>query len=468
MSQVINGRLQTPMGVSKQLVFDMPSSMVNSTKTEQRVSPYGQSQYTSSGQIAKFVCPKTDRAFINTQTMYITGNVDLAGNFGAGGAATDLCYVLGSYYSLFSRQVVSSNGKQLETIERPAELVNMILNQTLNPAEKRGLANSLGFNNDIAGGEGDATLNICQAINTDVASNILAGGAGKSFSFALPVIGLLNASKFLPQVNGDWTLELTVNAIQNWLVGKTAAAVTAIATPTITFTISNLELVYDCLTLTPESYAMVMAQYPEKLYIKSQSYDFNASPSMAVTAGAYDIPCNIKRSSLKQILFYFNQNDCIDKSFGAVNPNLNDFVFITNGNQYPIRPVRVNINPSEAFNQVQKAYGSLYSGSHGGCMGRMEFARRSNGNNQYYSALTTATPANILVASNKFYLAIDTELINYDSDSLYSGIPMGVNSNWRINISETTAATTVVLYSWMVYDAVIQMDLINGINDVIA
>lgn len=468
MTQVINGRLLTPSGATSSLVFDLPASMINSTKTEQRLSAYGQANYSTSGQIAKFVLPRTDRSFINTQTMYLTGNVDLAGNFGAGGTDVDICYVLGTYYSLFSRQVVSSNGKQLEAIERPGELVNMILNQTLNPAEKRGMANTMGFNNDLPAGEGDATLQICQPINTGNASTLLMGGNQKSFSFALPVVGILNSSKFLPCINGDWTVEYTINALSNFLVGKTAAANTAITTGTITFNISNLELVYDQITLTPESFALVMQNYPEKLYIKSQSYDFTSSPPLAVSTGSYDIPCNIKRSSLKEVLFYFNQHNCIDKSFGAVNCNLMDYTFQTNGTQYPIRPVRVNINPSEVFNQVAKSYGSLYSNDHGGSMGRLEFCRRSNGNNQYYATLTNAVPANITIASNKFYLAIDTEIINYFSESLYSGIPMGVNSSWRINISETTADTTVVLYAWLVYDAIIEMDLVNGINSVIA
>jgi hypothetical protein len=404
--------------------------------------------------------------------MYITGNVDLGGTFGAT-AGTDLNYVLGTYYSLFSRQVVSSNGKQLETIERPGELVNMILNQTLNPAEKRGLANTLGYYNDIAGtvaGELDATYNICQAINTGAASNILLGNNGKSFTFALPIIGLLNANKMLPLFNGDWTVELTVNDIRNWLVGKTVLANAAI--PNITFSISNLELVFDQLTLTPESFAMVMQNYPEKMYIKSQSYDFGSAASFTVTPSALDIPVNVKRSSLKQILLYFTQADLVDKTFGGVNPNINDIVFITNGNQYPQRPIRVNINPSEVWSQVSKSWGSMYSNSHSGCMGKMEFCRRTTGSNNYYGALVTGAAADadygqIITASNKFYMAIDTELINFDSDSLYSGIPMGVNSNFRVNIGGLTTTSVCTPMFWFCYDSIIEFDLINSINSVI-
>ena len=467
MTSIINGRLATPEGCTKNLVWDLPASMLNSSKIENRIQPYGQSSYSTAGQIIKFVIPRTDRACMNTQTMYITGNCDLAGTFGT--VDSDMNFVLGSYYSMFSRQVVSSNGKQLETIERPGELVNMILNQTLNPAERKGMANNLGFYNDTTG-DGDYTSNICQPINTATTGYNRLPSGGKSWSFAIPLIGLLNAVKFIPLFNGDFTVELTVNALSNWLQSNTTGGSAAIST--ITFALTNLELVFDQINLTPESFQTIMTNYPEKLYIKSQSYDFGSSASFTVLPSAIDIPVNIKRSSLKQILFYFNQTDCIDKTFGGVNPNLNDLVFITNGQQYPQRPIRCNINPSEAFSQVQKAYGSLYSNNHGGSMGKMEFARRTTSNSQYYPAVlsdsTTTTLINISLSANKFYLAIDTELVNYDSDSLYSGISMGVNSNFRLNIGDTATAKTCTPMMWFCYDAIIEFDLLNGINSVIA
>ena len=468
MSSIINGRLQTPEGCTKNLIFDLPASMISSSKLENRVQPYGQSTYSTAGQIAKFVIPRTDRSFFNPSTMYLTGNIEFTGNFTGAVAGTDMMYILGSYYSIFSRQVVSSNGRQLETIERPGELVAMILNQTCNPAEKVGMANNFGFFNDKpTATEGDATYNMTQYINTGTAGSSSLANSGRSISFALPIIGLLNSAKFVPLINGDISIELTINALSNWLLGGSALATTAIGA-SVTFTIQNLELVFDQITLTPESYQTIMQNYPEKIHIKSQSYDFASSASFTVTPSAIDIPINIKRSSLKQIIFYFNQSDCADKTFGGVNPNLNDIVFITNGQQYPQRPIRVNINPSEVFNQVQKAYGSLYSNSHGGSMGKMEFCRRTTGSNNYYATVDNSAVTNYQTAANKFYLAIDTELVNYDSDSLYSGIAMGVNSNFRLNIGDTATAKLCTLMSWFCYDAIIEFDLVNQITSVIA
>lgn len=477
---VVNGRLITEQGAPASLIFNTLASMLDSTKLENRIQPYGQSIFNTSGQLIRFVIPKTDRAFANFQNGYVTGQVDVSGL--AAGAGTDMYTILGSYYSLFSRQVISSNGKPLETIERPGELVNMLMNMTLNSAEKKAMSNNFGFANDIIVAantyEGDVTLNICQLINTATAgaSAVLLPNNGRTFTFALPLIGLLNCAKQIALVNGDITIELTMNTVSNYLVGNTILAMAPILAGTVTVALSNMEFVYDQLTLSPQSYAMVMHAYPEKIYIKSESYDFGTGPVIAAGfSGSVDIPVNQKRSSLKSVFMYFNQSDLIDKSFGGINPNGTDLVFISNGTQYPQRPIKLS-NPSECYNQIQKTFGSLYSNNHGGSCGKLEFCRRSTttGSSLFYPAAVLPTPATdvgfnqILSLANKFYVAIDTEILNYDSESLYSGVQMGVNSNFRLNIASPTATgQSITPYYWLCYDSIIEMDLINGITSTI-
>jgi hypothetical protein len=104
--------------------------MIPSVKKELRVQPYGQSSFTSAGNVTQLVIPQMQRTFLQTGTGYITGRVD----FTVTGSVKS--YVLGSLYSLFSRQVLRSNSQILETIEQPGRLVNAILNMSLNPAKK--------------------------------------------------------------------------------------------------------------------------------------------------------------------------------------------------------------------------------------------------------------------------------------------------------------------------------------------
>lgn len=442
----------TPVGVPSELVFSLPASMLDSRKIEQRIQPYSQSTYNTAGQVAKFTIPQTDRTLISGQTMYITGQVDFA-NLGA--VDTNTYAILGTYYSMFSRQVVNANGTVLETIERPGELVNMLVNLTMNSAEKISQSNSMGT--AFHGIETDATGNIGLIINraaVDVPNGYL------SLTFALPVIGVFDANKYVPMWNSNIDLELTINALSNWL-----SIVAGTFSNTASFSLSNLELVFDSIELSPESFAMVMANYPQKIVIKTQSYLAGNSTSFT-GAGAQDIPINARLSSLKQLFFYFNQvgttavNTCADQTFGGVNPNGQDVVFITNGKYYPQRPIKLT-NPSEVYMQIQKAFGSIKTYSHSGGIGKAELCRRQSANSLYVTPVVSKTDLDNY--GNKFYLAIDTEIINTNKDSLYNGIQTGVNSTIRLNIAESLTHP-MTCYYWCCYDVLLEMDFLSGIT----
>jgi hypothetical protein len=441
----------TPVGVPAELVFSLPASMLDSRKIEQRIQPYSQSTYSSAGQVAKFTIPQTDRTLLNGQTMYLTGQLDLS-NLGT--VDTNTYALLGTFYSLFSRQVVNANGTILETIERPGELVNMLINMTMNAAEKIAQTNSMGtFTQKVADDSTlDATTNIGGPLFNSAGS--LGSSAGNTVSFAIPIIGIFDANKYVPMWNTNIDLELTINAINNWLT-----IIAGTFSATAAFTLSNLELVFDSIELSPESFNMVMANYPQKIVIKTATY--LAGNSVGFTgSGAQDIPINARLSSMKQLLFYFNQANLADQTFGGVNPNGQDVVFITNGKYYPQRPVKLT-NPSEVYMQIQKSFGSIKSYSHSGSIGKYELCRRQNGNAMYAGPITGKAVLQTL--GNKFYLSIDTEIINTNKDSLYNGIQTGVNSNIRLNIADNLA-TAITCYYWCCYDVLLEMDFITGIT----
>jgi len=436
----------TPVGVPSELVFNLPASMLDSRKIEQRIQPYSQSTYNSAGQVAKFTIPQTDRTLISGQTMYITGQVDFA-NLGI--VDTNTYALLGTFYSLFSRQVVNANGTVLETIERPGELVNLLLNLTMNYAEK--IAQSNSFGTAYHGIETDATGNIGIIINR---AGVDIPGAFNSLTFAIPVIGIFDANKYVPMWNTNIDLEMTINALNNWLT-----IVQGTFSATAAFNISNLELVFDSIELSPESFNMVMANYPQKVVIKTATYLAGNSASFQ-GGGAQDISINARLSSMKNLFFYFNQSNCADQTFGGVNPNGQDVVFITNGKYYPQRPVKLT-NPSEVYMQQQKSFGSIKSYSHSGAIGKAELCRRQTANALYVAPVTSK--GDLDNYGNKFYLTIDTEIINTNKDSLYNGIQTGVNSTIRLNIADNLA-TAMTCFYWCSYDALLEMDFVSGIT----
>jgi hypothetical protein len=50
-------QVNSAVGIPTNLIFSTPSSMLNSRKIEQRYLAYGQSSYSTSGQIMRFVIP---------------------------------------------------------------------------------------------------------------------------------------------------------------------------------------------------------------------------------------------------------------------------------------------------------------------------------------------------------------------------------------------------------------------------
>ena len=447
----------TPIAVPAELVFDLPSSMLDSRKIEQRIQPYSQSTYTSAGQVAKFTIPQTDRTLASGQTMYLTGKLTLDGL-----VDTKKYAILGSFYSMYSRQVVNANGQVWETIERPGELANMLINMTMNSAEKVSQSNSLGCGSYT---DQDSTGNISLVLGNggNLSFKTVANGVlTQVISFAIPIIGVLDSVKYIPMWNSNIDLELTINELSKWFSVIDAANLTG-----ITFKITDLELVFDSIELSPESFNMVMASYPQKVVLKTQSYLFGSSQSIS-NAGAQDIPINARLASMKQLLFYFNRDTLADQTFGGVNPNAYDVVFITNGKYYPQRPIKCT-NPSECYMQIQKSFGSIKSYSHSGSIGKNEFCKREDVDDDamFFTPVTDksklATVASKDGGGNKFYLSIDTEIINTNKASLYNGIQTGVNSNIRLNISKTLS-NALTCYYWCCSDVLLEFDLTIGVT----
>ena len=75
---------------------------------------------------------------------------------------------------------------------------------------------------------------------------------------------------------------------------------------------------------------------------------------------------------------------------------------------------------------------------------------------------TITGKATLQTIGNKFYLSIDTEIINTNKDSLYNGIQTGVNSTIRLNIADSFTAN-VTCY-WCCYDVLLEMDFVSGIT----
>lgn len=450
----MSSQINTPIGIPSELNFSLPSSMLPSRKYEFRTSPFGTSTFNTAGQAIKLTLPQMQRTLYNFQTAYLLGTISFTH---AGIIGTDYSFLLGSWYSLFSRQVIrAGSGYVLETIDNPGLLVNAVTSMTMNSIERASLNNSMGFNAD------SIFTNAGVRIWSDTNADGIGGATNDelNFSFAIPLIGILNNTKLFPAWVGDMEIELTIADIKRFVASATANTVTS-------FTMNNLEFVTECLELSQDSYNMVMAQNPEKVVLKTQSYTYGSSSlSSGQGIGTIDIPFQIKVNSLKQLIWYSQPDNAAEKIIAGVNPNLDNWQFIVNGISYPQRPVASKY-PAESYLQNSKSWGSVYSSNHSGCATRAEFNTASTAYNKFHRPYNTSV-ASMTTRANKWYQCLDLETINVDKSNLYSGITTnGTTATIRLNIAEQLAAQPHNIHYWSCQDVLIVMDMVSGITSVV-
>ena len=111
--------------------------------------------------------------------------------------------------------------------------------------------------------------------------------------------------------------------------------------------------------------------------------------------------------------------------------------------------------------QIRKAFGSIYSNQFCGSIGRYEFLRRDTADAYHLGPISAV--GSLQNSGNKYYLAIDTEIINTNKESLYNGIPTGINSVIRLNVAAALAVATTCQF-WACYDSLIEMDFTTGLT----
>jgi hypothetical protein len=210
--------------------------------------------------------------------------------------------------------------------------------------------------------------------------------------------------------------------------------------------------------------ATLLSIYPNALSLKSESFLYTNSSLTANSNGVKDITYAHSLNSLTEFIWWASPYDCLDKSYGGVNPNLSSWQLIINSIPHPAQPVKSE-SPAECFYQIQKAWGSLYSAAHCGSFTRKNFPRRLTAVGEYsgyqINAPTEAASKDSLY-SNKFYNVIDLEIINNLNESLYSGISTKDGTHTlRLNI-DTILPKAVNIHIFSKFDVVLTFDYVNG------
>lgn len=441
------------LGFPEELNFQSLKSMYPSRKMEYRKAPMNAQTFSTAGQDIQLVLSKMENTFYDPNTLSVNFSVDYNG-ITAGAAGTDGTFILGYAYSHFSRQVVRPiSGQPIETIDNPSLLGNAVLNMTMDSYEKLALSTTLGFN-------AAETFTNLGALVENVTSSL-------TQSFSIPLIGCLNTAKLIPGFITDIEIDLTLNNIANIISSVTTLSN---SNPT-SFTIRNVELVCEAITLEQNGMAQLLAMFPGAIKIKSQSYLYGSSSlSSAAGAGTYDITYSHSLNSLKQFIWWSSPSNAWELNYAGVNPNLSSWQLLIGSTAYPQQLVKAD-RPSECFMQNQKAFGSLYSTSHCGSATKINFAKASTAGGEY--GAYTQKPgsyAGFLVDANanKWYQALDLEIINSLKETLYTGISTkGSTNTLRLNVGRTLASVSHAVHFYSCFDVILEFDYANQMINVI-
>jgi hypothetical protein len=457
--------------IPEELTYEQISMLYPSTKSEYRRNPTNNTTF-ANGVDMNMPLNKMANSFANPATLVLNFEVayTLTSTVAVGGAnlnAGDGIFVLGNAYSHFSRQVLkAANGGTIETIDNPSLAVNALMNMTTSKGEKQALIN-MGFG--TTNNETNAGIKITAGALAPQATTVVYR------TYTIPIIGALNTSKFIPLYVSDMELIETLNNPANFIISSSANL-------TCTFTIQNVEIVYDVLTLEEAGFKELTKS--GMIQIKTTSYKYGSSVLQAsAPAGSYDIIYAHQVSSLKKFIWWCSPANNWEGQYGGVNPNLTDWCLVINSTTYPQQRVKVP-KVSECVYQNSKAFGSVYSTSHSGSYNRDSFAKCSVAGtattNREYSvyapALATApapTLANLQgetmtsAMSNKWYQALDLEKINQLKNEIYSGLSSkGSTNTFSLNVGVALAAQIHNINYFTEYDALINFDAINGIISV--
>jgi len=437
------------VALPSELDFSLPSSLPDNRSYELRTQPSNASTFSSQGSVIQISLPQLQRSFYESNTMYLTGRITVAC---AGVAGTDVLFMNpAGAYGCFSRWTVrTSGGQTLDDIQNPGFITNALLNIGLNSSQRIAYANSMLLHQSTAEN------------NLGIQFNLTASpGQGTILDFSIPMIGVLNMTKYLPAYGAELILELTLAPPTSWTVPATAtAAITA-------FTFSNIELVSQVLEFSTSSFQMIQQQYADKIVLKTESYSFGSTTLAAGSSGTIDTNFQVRCNSLKRLFLMCSPADVAEGvGYGAVNPNANSISFINNGVSYPQRPVQMT-RPAECFAQLIKSFGGLYSADKSSHISVAGFRRASTAyvGGVYAAYNATRTAAAMGASPNKHFFVLDLETLSSHKDSMYNGInTAGSSSNYiRIDINTALANVSHTLNYFSCHDVLINMDLQSGI-----
>lgn len=318
----------------------------------------------------------------------------------ASGASVN--YICGTpVYSPFLRLTTMMNSQTVETINNYNVVANMLTNLTKDVSQKLGEQAAYGYYDESN----------TPVTNEQTDSGIFPSNGGSKFVSGPLYCSLSSCEKLVPLnlLNGI-RLTFTLDSVANIFSTLDTGGV-AIVNQTTNYTITNFEVLYNCIDFGDEVKNMVASM--DRIRIKSQTWASSIQSITQGVSGQQNLIFNHKFSSVKAL--FLNMGG-VDRTKSA-NANMDsynvagisgDYQFQIAGINYPQRVLSCNSNYGGILQMLRQAIGSVFDKQNAMSINSVEFFKISaNG--------TTPT------VPGKFWLGVSTEKLKVPG-SFFTGI----------------------------------------------
>ena len=342
-------------------------------------------------------------------------------------------------YTPFVRLDTFINSQSVESINNWNTVGNLLTNLQLSVADKYGQQYALGYYDGGAGTVGSME-------NLDGRTLATAGETG--YMSAPCHCSLAYCEKLIPLflLNGI-RLQFTMDSLANMCSNLAADAASAFTG----FTVSNFEVIYNCIDLGAEAQAEVIRMNP-KIKIKTQGFSTTTAPVASGTSGAVNLIFNQRFASVKSA--YLNMGGTANTS---ANKNMDSFdITSSNGDYqlniggvaYPQKPLSTLNNKAGILQELRRSMNTIFGSNVSMSVNAYEFNTNSN-----VSTLVTI-PAKFWVGMNLQKLSIPTRAFFTGTSTQLSPISAIINVN-----TATSQLHNVMLI--LNYDIIIEIDSLS-------
>ena len=472
---------QSAVGLPSSLKYDLPPSLPDSCRAYAvAVAPNGVTQVTGTAlptsvfvqdgamaltnfnsQILAFDLPcGAGHVFMDPKetllNFRLTWTVTTSGV--AGSATNPLLNLIGSAASVFDAITIYHNNTPVEIVQNYNLLHNLLLNSSVNTAERYGgISVSCGADS-----------------NTNTGIDLPYAAGTYYFNFCIPLISIigLNCEKLIP-----------VGYIQNLQLQLQTAAVLPVASYCTTAGFTTQPVIsapiLDQFTLNMKYIdvgdvaANLLSQTLQdgKWFIKASTFSNSNVTIASGSNGSSSLLYQIRNSSVKSLFIQHGiaaSAVCPNGYYDAINPALISLQASISGVKYPNKPLNPSQRPAETFAAFMSAWGAsslksfggvMYRGAYGSCIP----SRPTNSDNMLVvpslglraSSNSDATTDIIVKNPHMSYQGFDFERV---SGSLFSGINTRSSPPY-IDVTFGVATTsTIQSYGWGLSDVVLCID----------